>query len=73
MKLFAMLSAGLVVVAASVAPTAASADTVRVVKTTRVVTERNYVRPKPKWRNVCRTTWRNGERRRVCKRQRVRR
>jgi hypothetical protein len=39
---------------------------------TTTTTTRNY-RPRYRWRTVCRTTYRNGERRRVCRRVRYRR
>ena len=59
-------------VAASPAPFAAPQDRRVVVRERTTVTRRNWNRPRYRTRNVCRTTVRYGERRRVCRRVRYR-
>ena len=51
------------------APFAAPQERVVVRERTTVT---RYARPRYRWRNVCRTTYRYGERRRVCRRVRYR-
>lgn len=57
--------------ALAAAPFAAAQDRVVVRERTTMV-RRNYNRPRWRARNVCRTTYRYGERRRVCRRVRYR-
>ena len=74
MKLFAYAAAAGLALLTGAAPTAASAETQvreRTVVTTRTTVRQDRPRYRPRYRTVCKTRYRNGERIRTCRRVRT--